>query len=213
MFALFALRRPDILPVGDLGVQKGLVRWTLARHAPEHAFTLRPDAVEQDAEEAPADPTPGPRTRSRASTPVPAPAEETGDALAQAPPRGSSPDASSVPPASAADTPAPRRSTRTSPLKTPQREGLPALPTPFTASIRRVLAGADAGGEDDELPSLAPALPDGLTVPGLKARLDGKKKIKCVLCGGGWVDVADREHRGAILTPAEMEALTKTWRP
>jgi hypothetical protein len=27
------------------------------------------------------------------------------------------------------------------------------------------------------------------------------------------VDMADREHRGAILTPAEMEALTETWRP
>lgn len=30
MFALFSLRRPDVLPVGDLGVQKGLIKWLLA---------------------------------------------------------------------------------------------------------------------------------------------------------------------------------------
>jgi DNA-3-methyladenine glycosylase II len=30
MFSLFSLRRPDVLPVGDLGVQKGLVKWLLA---------------------------------------------------------------------------------------------------------------------------------------------------------------------------------------
>jgi hypothetical protein len=32
MFLMFSLRRPDILPVGDLGVQKGLLRWFLAAH-------------------------------------------------------------------------------------------------------------------------------------------------------------------------------------
>jgi DNA-3-methyladenine glycosylase II len=29
---MFSLRRPDVLPVGDLGVQKGLLRWALAGH-------------------------------------------------------------------------------------------------------------------------------------------------------------------------------------
>lgn len=29
---MFSLRRPDVLPVGDLGVQKGLLRWALAAH-------------------------------------------------------------------------------------------------------------------------------------------------------------------------------------
>jgi DNA-3-methyladenine glycosylase II len=33
MFLMFTLRRPDILPVGDLGVQKGLMKWVLAAHA------------------------------------------------------------------------------------------------------------------------------------------------------------------------------------
>jgi len=32
MFAIFSLRRPDILPVGDLGLQKGLLRWVLSSH-------------------------------------------------------------------------------------------------------------------------------------------------------------------------------------
>lgn len=30
---MFTLRRPDILPVGDLGVQKGLMKWVLAAYA------------------------------------------------------------------------------------------------------------------------------------------------------------------------------------
>ena len=30
---IFSLRRPDVLPVGDLGVQKGLLRWVLAAHS------------------------------------------------------------------------------------------------------------------------------------------------------------------------------------
>ncbi|KDN49669.1 hypothetical protein RSAG8_01734, partial [Rhizoctonia solani AG-8 WAC10335] len=29
MFAMFSLRRPDILPVGDLGTQKGLLNWVI----------------------------------------------------------------------------------------------------------------------------------------------------------------------------------------
>lgn len=32
MFLMFSLRRPDVLPVGDLGVQKGLLRWALSAH-------------------------------------------------------------------------------------------------------------------------------------------------------------------------------------
>ncbi|KAK4683610.1 DNA-3-methyladenine glycosylase II, partial [Tremellales sp. Uapishka_1] len=32
MFLIFSLRRPNILPVGDLGVQKGLLKWALAAH-------------------------------------------------------------------------------------------------------------------------------------------------------------------------------------
>jgi len=42
MFAIFSLRRPDILPVGDLGIQRGLVRWFLQLHSPSHTFALSP---------------------------------------------------------------------------------------------------------------------------------------------------------------------------
>nr|GAT56386.1 DNA-3-methyladenine glycosidase [Mycena chlorophos] len=42
MFAIFSLRRPDILPVGDLGVQRGVLRWFLSQHSPSHAFPASP---------------------------------------------------------------------------------------------------------------------------------------------------------------------------
>jgi DNA-3-methyladenine glycosylase II len=45
MFAIFSLRRPDILPVGDLGVQRGLVRWFLHLHSPSHGFAISPQKV------------------------------------------------------------------------------------------------------------------------------------------------------------------------
>ncbi|KAJ6499304.1 DNA glycosylase [Mycena sanguinolenta] len=43
MFALFSLRRPDILPVGDLGVQRGVVRWFLSQHVPSYSFAASPE--------------------------------------------------------------------------------------------------------------------------------------------------------------------------
>uniref|UniRef100_A0A8H7Y807 HhH-GPD domain-containing protein n=1 Tax=Psilocybe cubensis TaxID=181762 RepID=A0A8H7Y807_PSICU len=45
MFAIFSLRRPDILPVGDLGVQRGVVRWFLSLHSPAHTYTLSPEKL------------------------------------------------------------------------------------------------------------------------------------------------------------------------
>jgi len=47
MFAIFSLRRPDILPVGDLGVQRGLARWFLALHSASDPFSLSPEKVGQ----------------------------------------------------------------------------------------------------------------------------------------------------------------------
>lgn len=45
MFAIFSLRRPDILPVGDLGIQRGLVRWFLSLHSPLHSYSISPEKV------------------------------------------------------------------------------------------------------------------------------------------------------------------------
>lgn len=39
MFLIFTLKRPDILPVGDLGVQKGLLKWVLAAYDHRSAET------------------------------------------------------------------------------------------------------------------------------------------------------------------------------
>ncbi len=41
MFSIFSLRRPNILPVGDLGVQRGLLRWVVASHVPDVAHKTR----------------------------------------------------------------------------------------------------------------------------------------------------------------------------
>ncbi|CAD6574498.1 MAG: hypothetical protein CYPHOPRED_005437 [Cyphobasidiales sp. Tagirdzhanova-0007] len=40
MFSLFALRRPDVLPCGDLGVQKGLIRWLTQVNPSVHSRKL-----------------------------------------------------------------------------------------------------------------------------------------------------------------------------
>ncbi|KAI6113237.1 DNA glycosylase [Pisolithus croceorrhizus] len=42
MFAIFTLRRPNILPVGDLGIQRGMLRWFGGA-----GFKIRSDKVEQ----------------------------------------------------------------------------------------------------------------------------------------------------------------------
>jgi len=42
MFAIFSLRRPNILPVGDLGVQRGVCRWFLSLYAPEIQAVVSP---------------------------------------------------------------------------------------------------------------------------------------------------------------------------
>ncbi|KAF7321463.1 DNA-3-methyladenine glycosidase [Mycena kentingensis (nom. inval.)] len=71
MFAIFSLRRPDILPVGDLGVQRGIVRWILSQHDATHEFNgspkkkpISPRKAKQDVEQEAAD--------ARPQTPPPA---------------------------------------------------------------------------------------------------------------------------------------------
>jgi DNA-3-methyladenine glycosylase II len=44
MFLIFTLRRLDILPVGDLGVQKGLLKWILAAY--EHTVPVTPSVAD-----------------------------------------------------------------------------------------------------------------------------------------------------------------------
>lgn len=171
---MFSLRRPDILPVGDLGVQRGLLRWFLALHSPAHPFGLAPEKLPKDdaeqetaaASKSKSTPARNTRAQSRQATPAAeddasqASVEDSQDAmnnkalskLEAVRMRGSSPDVSSVPPAPVPSTPA-RRSTRGAPgLETPAAAlGLPALPTPFTVSIERTLVGKRED-DGDELP-------------------------------------------------------------
>ncbi|KAH8828429.1 DNA glycosylase [Flagelloscypha sp. PMI_526] len=177
MFAIFSLRRPNILPVGDLGVQKGLLHWVLSQHSPEYDITLKGSTSTSST----------PKKKGKKASLEDSKGEDSDEMIEDAPKTppadiadAPSPDASSlVPAASALLTPVKSKA-----LKSSDR---PALPPPFTPSIQRVLQ-RDSGEK--------PALPTGLSVTELKSRMKGKKKIK-----------------GAMLTPAEMEALTEHWKP
>ncbi|KAG8898956.1 hypothetical protein FRC00_002105 [Tulasnella sp. 408] len=153
MFSIFSLRRPNILPCGDLGVQKGLLRWVLASHSPKDAAHLKiaperlPGNTEEDEQGVGAS-----SNDSGLETPVASPAKEANldeDA-----------DGTSI-------LPTPKASTN--PPVTPKKRKTKAAvipPTPFTPSV--FIGRAEA-------PAAPISLPDGLTVSGLKARLAGKK--------------------------------------
>ncbi|WVF71319.1 hypothetical protein IAT40_006122 [Kwoniella sp. CBS 6097] len=66
MFLMFSLRRPDVLAVGDLGVQKGLLRWVLSAHdalppaTPKKSTPKKSTPKKQTASTIPITPTPAP---------------------------------------------------------------------------------------------------------------------------------------------------------
>jgi len=133
MFSIFSLRRPDILPVGDLGTQRGLLRFILSQHT-----------------------NPGSPVKLATKS---APEEEGSDQLMDASEGGTAAVGGIAPPP---------------PPKTPKkkREGAEMIPAPFTPSIDRVLTA----------PVVPTPLPAGLTVATLRARLNGKNKIKWDPC-------------------------------
>ncbi|KAK1236172.1 hypothetical protein PQX77_000581 [Marasmius sp. AFHP31] len=152
MFAIFSLRRPDILPVGDLGVQRGMVRWFLAQHSPTYNVTISP--------------------QKESRKPKPKPSSSTVDVLNQT--SGESASQSTTPPADLSSLPpAPETPKRKNKAKKNNDEEAGPIPPPFTPSIKKALR--NPGGEEGDLP---PPLPEGLSVSVLKTRLDGKKKIK-----------------------------------
>ncbi|KAI0780010.1 DNA glycosylase [Fomes fomentarius] len=185
MFAIFSLRRPDILPVGDLGVQRGMLRWFVSLHSPSYPVSLRQDKlIDQDTDDAP--------VGSSADV-----AAETEDGAGrQNGLRAATPDASSLPPAPdalAAVPSTPKKKGKGKGAEEPVEAGM-ALPTPFTPSINRTLNML--GKPDGHKAAVnVPPLPEGLTVAQMKARLTGKK------------------IKGALLTPKEMDALAESWRP
>lgn len=178
MFAIFSLRRPDILPVGthipkfakisviydsvifyvigDLGVQRGMARWFLSLHSPKHTYAISPKKL------------PKPQTDTKD---VEMKDEAVILSLSSQLPRASTPDASSVPPA-------PLPSSPKTPVKKKASSGADDThsgpPPAFTPSIKRTLG--------KEMPEgyKPPPLPEGLNITELQTRLNGKKKIKSV---------------------------------
>ncbi|KAH9895145.1 DNA glycosylase [Cubamyces lactineus] len=160
MFAIFSLRRPDILPVGDLGVQRGLLRWFISLHAPSHPVSLRKDKLECPAEDKPIAATPS---------------KSNGDEATML--RAATPDASSIPPApdSALEIgdSSGKGKAKAAGNAVPEGPAM-ALPEPFTPSINKTLnmtAPSTVDGADYK----PPPLPEGLTVAQMKSRLSGKK--------------------------------------
>lgn len=161
MFAMFSLRRPDILPVGDLGVQRGLLRFILSQHAnPGSPVKLTTKSAPEDV-------------GGSQTTATEEPMDATTNVVAAVGKMGPPP-----------------------PPVTPKKKGRKGadndeagdypIPAPFTPSINRVLTA----------PVMPYPLPPGVTIANLRARLNGKNKIK-----------------GAYLTPQEMEHFTESWKP
>ncbi|KAI5889661.1 DNA glycosylase [Schizophyllum commune H4-8] len=184
MFAMFSLRRPNILPVGDLGVQRGLARWVLALHSEKDPVAISPQKLSDQDREAHAQASAAKEDQSSAKR-----ASSKRGATPKAKDKDAVPDVASML--------APQESS-VLPVEG-DLDGVAAnvededsdgpLPPPFTPSVNKVLA---RGAEDGP----PPPLPAGLSVTELRTRLTGKKKIK-----------------GALLTPAEMEAMTEAWKP
>ena len=199
MFEIFSLRRPDVLPVGDLGVQKGLLRWVLAAHAPGSiSFTKSP-------------------TKSKAKTKIKA--EEETNSVKEEPLVSVKDELPSTPPPQIPGLPP----TPLTPGRTEIKVEVNQLDLPVTPRVNGSVAHvasavatpsesaahliAKPGGDFD--PHKSCPLPEGLTIEILKSRLAGKK-VKYVALKA-WGKLTCRG--GAYLTPAEMEALTAPWRP
>lgn len=197
MFSMFSMRRPDVLPVGDLGVQRGVVRWFLSWHDPRTSASpvklrkndtaARPETKSTEGSlidkliDVAADEGLPIGQSSRATKTGLARDEDANPFLTSGGDRvvGSAEVLAAVQRSEAA-------AAETAKEVVGGSTGMPSFPEPFTPSIQRTLyKGLNA----------PPKLPEGLSVSILKSRLEGKKV------------------KGAILTPNEMEALTEGWKP
>jgi len=179
---------------GDLGVQRGLLRWVLSLHQPEYRIEVSPKKLPDPA----ADPrkaaegsaklksTPAKSKKPVKNTPTSAriDSDQEGEPAADELPtlNGRVP----IPPSEEVSSSLPAVAASTA---TPGAFGLTSMPPPLTPSVTKALSRAP-----DAPPP--PPLPVGLTIESLRSRLNGKNKVK-----------------GAILTPTDMEELTESWRP
>ena len=219
MFLMFSLRRPDVLPVGDLGVQKGLLRWALAAHgalpksksgkAAEEArkkYGLGKKDGDKDEVDDTGSGEINTTVQGRATTPKTIPA--------QLPPTPLTPGHASNSTAHLAVLHTPAASTVVPTLPaTPMSPGLStsahtkentdvkpeetfetspkALPPPAPETFLDPMPG-----HPDWAAKKIASLEDGMTVELMKSRLAGKKA-----------------KGGAYLTPAEMDVMTRGWKP
>lgn len=143
---------------GDLGVQRGMLRWFLSQHSSTYKYSLSPEKVDNPSsvqkKEKKEESSTGDFSDDEDDDVLPVPSTQEGE-------DGTPADASSALHAAA-----------------PQEEddSQAMLPPTFTPSIRKTL---NQSGFDNAF--VPPPLPAGLTPAILKSRLDTKKKIKYVL--------------------------------
>jgi len=186
MFSIFSMRRPNILPIADLGVQRGVLRWFLSLHLPSYKVTLFPDEVKSpEDEKAGTALTPKTKAKGRGRKAKANVEEDSLPIFGEASPEGVAEDVSSVPPGPAS---ASLIQDGNGGAENYAPVDIAAMPT-FTPSINKTL--------NQQVSKPPPPLPAGLTVTNLKSRLDPKKRGK----------------KGTIFTPQEMEDLTEPWKP
>ncbi|KAI0066099.1 DNA glycosylase [Artomyces pyxidatus] len=221
MFAIFSLRRPDILPAGDLGVQRGVLRWFLSLHHPTYRVDISPQKLPKDPAAEPDTPVPAtPASKAKAKSKAKANAEPESQKTEALDSDDSDDDDDDVLPVFG-EPKKPSKKERTLELSLADISQSSATETPSQCTGNALAFAREGPGPLGAtpsvlgLPSMPPPLtpsinaalqgkqeaekrplPDGMSVTALKSRLDGKKKIK-----------------GAILTPKEMEELTDHWRP
>lgn len=158
--------------LGDLGVQRGLVRWFLSLHSPKHSYSISPRKLPKPPTDTEDTET---KNQDAAQDADIAPPEIA------APFRATTPDAASFPPA-------PLPTMPVTPVKGRKRGAgngctnagsvedneVPMPPPAFTPSINRTL--------NRVLPTKyhPPALPEGLSIKELQNRLN-RKDSKCVI--------------------------------
>jgi DNA-3-methyladenine glycosylase II len=221
MFLMFSLRRPDVLPVGDLGVQKGLLRWALAAHGhlpksksgkvadearKKYGLTPKKEVVVDHVDESGSgeiDTT----VQDRAATPT-----RSGATLPPTPltPTIGCSGTIAPPHLAALHTPGPG-ATRMPEM--PNTPGTSLAPPASASSDIKPDETLETSGKDllppapetflEPLPHnsawdahRAAPLNEGLSVELMKSRLSGKKA-----------------KGGAYLTAAEMDVLTEGWKP
>jgi len=190
MFSMFSMRRPDVLPVGDLGVQRGVVRWFLSWHDPQTTSSpvkLIKTKLPKSSEENPVINATLKEITGKAKGCMGTTADEENPFL-------SGRDKSTLDRQNDVEVNGDTGSMAAlSALEESQvLSGIPSLPVPFTPSIKRTL---NLGAESGMNATPCPKLPEGLSISILRSRLEGKK------------------IKGAILTPKEMEELTVCWKP